>query len=395
MRAIERERKARLEAEAANLRKEQDLAIVSHELRAALNGILAWSEMLAAGDLTIDETPAAAAAIHRQAIRQARLLDDLLAVSRATLDFSVVPAAPVDVRGLLASVVEAIQPIARSAGIRVDTTSRDAAHVMGDAVRLHQVLANLLDNALKFTGAGGSVRIDVSVAAGMVTIEVANTGAGIDADFLPHVFERFRHRDPSDHAGPKGLGLGLFIAREIVTRHGGTIAAQSRGAGFGATFTVSLPATTPAGATTAPARSSAGVKGTDFRAALQESGVPQVVLIVDNDRETLVLYEKVFSAAGFRVCSAREAAEAIDYARARQPDAIITDLRLPGAMDGLALIRELRADPALRAVPILAVTGHPPCDSPAMEMATLLLKPLSPRTLVAYVRSALAQARKP
>lgn len=397
MRALERERKARLEAEAANLRSQQEIAEVSHELRAALNGITGWSELLLAGDLPAADTLAAAAAIHRQALRQARLLNDLLEASHATFGAGTMQRAPVDMTAVVASAVAAMRPAADAAGIQVDTMTIDAARIMGDAERLEQVLTNLLDNALKFAETGGSVHVGLSAGHGTVTIQVSNSGAGIEPEFLPYVFDRFRHRDASPRRSQKGLGLGLSIARDIVKRHGGSIDVKSGGPGLGATFTVSLPTTTTEAPTTIPidamaiSRSSIPPRQEPVRGGQRDprgTAFPPVILVVDNDRDTLALYERVLCSAGFAVSSAREAVEALEYARAQRPDAILTDLRLPGPMSGAELVREIRMDAGLQAIPIVAITAQTPIELAALHMpTTVLLKPVSPRALLSHMEA--------
>jgi signal transduction histidine kinase len=239
------ERTARLAAEAANQLKDDFLATVSHELRTPLNGILGWSEVLLAGDLAVPDAEDAAAAIHRNALRQIRLVDALLHLSRVAGGDLEMDPAPVDPRTVIASAVEEMMPMAITAGIRIDTRiTSDDASVMGDAEQLNQVVVNLLDNAVKFARPGGSVHLELSSTRRTVTFTISDMGAGIVPELLPHIFDRFRQGESS--AGRRrGLGLGLSIARDIVQHHGGSITATSQGPGCGSTFTVSLPAMAP------------------------------------------------------------------------------------------------------------------------------------------------------
>jgi PAS domain S-box-containing protein len=233
---------ARRQAESASRMKDEFLAIVSHELRTPLNAILGWSQMLAAGSL--DEAGAAKALkiIDRNALLQARLIDDLLDVSRFATGQAVVQAGPVAIGAVVSTAVEAIEPSASARGIREELSAADSmSMVYGDPERLQQVVSNLLSNAVKFTPEGGSVRIGVEERKGNVPIWVADTGRGIAPHDLPRVFEPFWQVDTTLTRTDSGLGLGLAIVRSLVEAHGGTVRAESDGLGCGARFTVELP----------------------------------------------------------------------------------------------------------------------------------------------------------
>jgi PAS domain S-box-containing protein len=233
---------ARRQAESASRMKDEFLAIVSHELRTPLNAILGWSQMLAAGSL--DEAGAAKALkiIDRNAFMQARLIDDLLDVSRFATGQAVVHAGPVAIGAVVSTALEAIEPSASARGIRVELSAADSVSmVYGDPERLQQVVSNLLSNAVKFTPEGGSVRIGVEERMGNVQIWVADTGRGIAPHDLPRVFEPFWQVDTTLTRTDSGLGLGLAIVRSLVEAHGGTVRAESDGLGCGARFTVELP----------------------------------------------------------------------------------------------------------------------------------------------------------
>ena len=241
--ALAREQTARSEAELANRFRDRFLATVSHELRTPLNAIVGWTHLLRAGML--ENAARALEAIDRNAALQARLIDDLLDVSRMEQGrFSMAPVV-VDVRGVVRAAVTAAEPaaLAKSIAIACDTTD-DPVTVLGDQHRLQQAVANILANAVKFSRPGGTVSVSVGASDGAARIDVQDAGEGIDATFLPHVFQPFR-QDTTRQARA-GLGLGLAIARGIVERHQGTIAVDSRGRDRGTTFRVTLPLGSPA-----------------------------------------------------------------------------------------------------------------------------------------------------
>ena len=240
-RLYEAAQRARADAEAANRSKDDFLSIVSHELRTPLSAVLGWATMLRGHALDEGRRSGAIEAIHRNATRQAHLIDELLDVSRI-----VAGRAPLDLQDLELGVnvrgaIETIMPLAETKGVHVNVLDIPEVLVVGDPLRLEQVFVNLLGNAVKFTPAGGTVTIDVTRSERSVDVRVRDTGRGIDPGFLPHVFERFRQADGTVTRTVGGLGLGLFIARRLVDAHGGHIRVESEGENRGATFTVSLP----------------------------------------------------------------------------------------------------------------------------------------------------------
>ncbi|HEY8517062.1 MAG TPA: ATP-binding protein [Candidatus Binatia bacterium] len=240
---LERERRARAEAEAANRAKDEFLAVVSHELRTPLSPILGFADILREEELSPDDTRAALSTIERNARNLSLLIDDLLDVARITSGkLALVEYAPVHVREIVAAVVDSVRPVAQAKGVQIDAAlGSDHDLVAGDPGRLTQIVANLLSNAVKFSSEGGRVRVSVARLHDRCVLTVSDTGKGIAPDLLPHVFERFRQGDMSDTRVHGGLGLGLAIVRHLVELHAGTVAAQSEGEGKGATFTVSLP----------------------------------------------------------------------------------------------------------------------------------------------------------
>jgi signal transduction histidine kinase len=241
-RLYEAAQQARAEAEAANRLKDEFVSIVSHELRTPLNAILGWTAMLRRGDPEGTLTARALQSVHDNAARQARLIDELLDFSKVTSGHLALARDPVDLRHLLRGVVESLIPQAVEHGVTLELSPVPGTTVIGDQPRLEQVFFNLLGNALKFTPEGGRVSMTVLADEEVAEVRVADTGLGIEPEFLPFVFERFRQSD--DTAGREfgGLGLGLSIARQLVEAHNGTIRVESEGRGKGAVFTVRLPA---------------------------------------------------------------------------------------------------------------------------------------------------------
>jgi PAS domain S-box-containing protein len=245
---LDRERRARHEAETANRLKDEFLAIVSHELRTPLNVILGWVQLAKDHQISPDRYADLFARIGRNAEALARLVDDLLDLShlvsgRYTLDLG-----DVHIDQLLESTLESLRPGAEVKGVTIQSQfTPDAGTLKGDATRLQQVIWNLVSNALKFTPAGGMVRISSVRTEHGLEFRVRDTGEGISPDFLPHVFEPFRQASAGTTRTGAGLGLGLAIVRHLVELHGGTVRGESPGLGQGATFIVELPITGPAG----------------------------------------------------------------------------------------------------------------------------------------------------
>src|SRR5687767_13785640 len=240
--SLSREQIARAEAETANRMKDEFLATVSHELRTPLNAIIGWSHMLRSG--TLDEATRARAieTIDRNAKSQAQLVEDILDVSRVITGKLNLNMAPVDVASIINAAIDSVQLAADSKDIELEVTlDPTARHIFGDACRLQQVVWNLLSNAIKFTPSGGQVAVRLKRSGREAQIQVIDSGVGIDADFLPHIFDRFRQADGTTTRRHGGLGLGLSIVRHLVELHGGTAHAFSDGATQGATFTISLP----------------------------------------------------------------------------------------------------------------------------------------------------------
>ena len=333
---LERERRALEEAQGANQLRDRFLAMVAHELKSPMAAILLWERVLR--DLGVDPTVRTQAldAIHDAAAGQALLVEDLLDVSRAINGKLHMERRPTAVGPPLALAIANVRPYAEARDVElVVDLDDDVGDVLGDPRRLRQIFDNLLSNAVKFTSGGGRVSIIVRQDAASITIDVADTGSGISADFLPHVFEAFRQNDER-----LGLGLGLAIARELVGLHGGTITAASDGIGTGATFTVKLPRIGAPIAAAGP-HAIAGVR----------------ILLIDDDAQLLGALEVLLAAAGAVVQTALSASVARRILERQEVDIVVSDLSLPGE-DGLTFMQRLREQPSLsRSLPAIAITA--------------------------------------
>ncbi len=371
-------------AEEANRTKDEFLATVSHELRTPLNAILGWAVLL--GDRTTDPSIAKPlATIRRNAEAQAKLVEDVLDISRIVSGKLRIEVKPVDLAAIVRDALDVVKPAAAAKDIRLAKEGLDeAAIVVGDATRLQQVAWNLLSNAVKFTASGGTVTVRLARDAATLSLCVADTGVGIDPGFLPFVFDRFRQADSSPTRKHGGLGLGLAIVRHIVELHGGSVTAASEGRGWGSTFIVTLP-----------------VHASAIAAAEMASGVAppaplagvDIVLVEDED-DTRDLVEHVLVAAGARVRSAASVREARELVQAALPAVLLSDIAMPDE-DGYALVRWLRADARERGLDVraVAVSAHASEHDRARALAAgfddHLAKPVDPREIVQTIRDVL------
>jgi PAS domain S-box-containing protein len=385
--ALKRGQAARDEAEAANRAKDEFLAMISHELRTPLGAILIWSQLLRNDRMDEAGTTRALGMIERSTKTLAKLIDDLLDVSRIIAGKLRLESRPVQLGPVLEAAVEAAQPDAQVKGLRLELSiPRGALSVSGDPVRLQQVVGNLLSNAVKFTPDGGRLRVALVTTATHARITVSDTGAGISAEFLPFIFERFRQADTTSTRRNKGLGLGLAISRHLVELHGGTIEASSAGEGQGSAFTVTVPLLrAPAAEVPAPPP------------AVRPDGWPADggaldgvrVLVVDDESDARDALALVLERCGARVTTAGSAAEAL-AAWSREPfDVLLSDIAMPGE-DGYSLIRKIagtRADG--RSLPAAAVTAYATREDRQRALDAgyrdHLTKPVDPAILVASV----------
>jgi signal transduction histidine kinase/ActR/RegA family two-component response regulator len=342
-RLLEREQSARVDLERASRAKDEFIATVSHELRTPISAVLGWARLLRTGKLDAAASTRAVEVIERSAAAQAQLVDDLLDVSRVERGELRLYVRPVDLMAVVEAAVEAVRPAATARGTVIAVEIDNAAGpVVGDPARLQQVTWNLLSNAIKFTPHGGRVLVRLFREGGHAGLSVRDDGVGIDPEFLPHVFERFRQADSSRTRAFGGLGLGLAIVRHLVEAHGGTIEAQSEGTGKGATFTVHLPLGTRLPQATAPVKAVEAIPAPAGRALVGLAGVE--VLVVDDDPDSLELVREALTQAGGSARIARSAAEALVALATSVPAVLLSDIAMPEE-DGFALIRRIRALP--------------------------------------------------
>ena len=350
---LEREQRARREAQAANRAKDEFLATLSHELRTPLNAILGWTQLLASGQLTETMAGRAIEIIERNTRLQVQLIDELLDISRIVTGKLRIDPRPIRVRTVVDAAVESVLPSAAAKGVALSRDLADGTDaILCDPARMQQVVSNLLSNAIKFTPEGGTVTLAERRDGGEIVLTVSDTGAGIEPEFLPHVFDRFRQQDPAGTREHGGLGLGLSIVRHLVEQHGGSIEAASAGEGRGATFTVRLPLSP-----IAAAESTAG--GSDLDAAAEAPSLEGVhVLVVDNEQDARNLVTAILERCGATVTAVESAAEALAQIRSDRPDVLLSDIAMPGE-DGYSLIRRVRRlDGPDTPLPAAALTAY-------------------------------------
>ena len=388
------ERQAREAAEAANQMKDDFLALVSHELRTPLSAITGWVSLLMMGKVDDAKLSRGLATIQRNARVQARIIEDILDISRIISGKLALRMTNTSASSFLLAAVDAVRPTATAKDLQLDVdVEDDVGEVLGDGERLQQVVWNLLTNAVKFTPAAGKVRVRAARTGETLQISVQDTGCGIAAEQLPHVFERFRQVDSSKTRENGGLGLGLAIARHIAEMHGGSVNATSPGLGHGACFTITLPA-----------ERQASVPLTQLRKDSQPLGDLQSlegtrVLVVDDEPDAREVVCEIFTNLGASVFVCDSANAALAGITQFRPHVLVSDIGMP-QQDGYSLIRAVRTneDRELGAIPAIALTAYArQSDRVEAEGAGFqvhLAKPVVPEELVAAVRK-LASAKLP
>ncbi|MBA3640393.1 MAG: response regulator [Acidobacteria bacterium] len=342
--------RAREHAEAASRAKDEFLAVVSHELRSPLTGIVGWSELLLAGRTTPATAARAIKSIHGNARRQEAMVEDLLDVSRATTGALRLHETEVDLAAIVRSTVEVVAERARAGGLEIDAAIDGELPFRGDAERLFQVVRNLLDNAVKFTPEFGRISVTLRVTSPWVEVAVADTGIGIAPDLLPVVFDSFRQADASSTRRNQGLGLGLTIARRLVGLHDGILEARSEGLARGAVFTVKLPAARLVTATHPPATPRGTTLGNPLLTGI-------TVLVVDDEPDIRDVLACTLDEAGATTTTAANVADALDLLARQRFDVLLSDIGMPGE-DGYSLIAKLgSARAAGRPRTVIAVTA--------------------------------------
>ena len=324
--------------------KDDFLATVAHELRSPLQGILGWLTLLQGGRLDAAQTARALQSVERSVRLQAQLVNDIMDIARIEAGKVEIDKSPVDLAQLLQTTADEFVPQARTRRIDLHIDAKPCGLVMGDRERLHQLFTNLLSNALKFTPTGGSVTLGCKRDGDNIVTTVTDTGHGIDAAFMPHLFKRFSQGDTSITRRFGGLGLGLAIVRHLVELHGGTVTAKSEGRDHGATFTVCLPA--------APHDTRAAVTETERPEQLRLDGLR--ILLVEDDQDTLDAMTHGLSALGASVRPATSVEEAWRSFVHQAPHLVLTDLSMPHE-DGYSLLRRIHSQQ--NRPPVVALTG--------------------------------------
>ncbi len=383
---LDREKSARRAAEALNRAKDEFVATVSHELRTPLNAIFGWVSLLRLGALDVSHQTHALDVIERNARAQARLVEDLLDMSRVIQGKVRLGMEPVDLAVVVDTALDSLRPTADARRIAIACeATRGVTFVSADQGRLQQVVWNILSNALKFTPPGGRIDARVATRDTVAVVTIADTGEGIAPEFLPHVFDRFRQENAEVTRTHSGLGLGLSLVRHLVELHGGTIQADSAGKGQGATFTIRLPLL---------------AVGDADAGAVSTAALPDVntirgrrVLVVDDDADTREVAAEALTRAGVRVTVVASADEAMEAIAEEVPDAIVADIGMPH-VSGYDFVRQLRADPRHTGIPVVALTAYGGVEAREAALAAgfsaYVRKPYDPRALVALLSGLIA-----
>ena len=390
---------ARLYAEAqeANRIKDDFLAVLSHELRTPLNAIVGYSRLMRGNMLPEDQVVRAIETLERNARWLTQIVDDVLDVSRIVSGKVRLDVQAVELAVVLDNAVATVQPAADAKNVRIQSLiDPRIGPISGDPARLQQVMWNLLSNAVKFTPKGGRVQVRLERINSHIEIVVSDTGIGIDEEFLPYVFDRFRQADSGSTRRAGGLGLGLAIVKHLVEMHGGSVHAHSAGEDKGSTFTVKLPMMIVNPSAAQSREHPLAERRNPLQQLADLAGVR--VLAVDDDADALGLLKDVLEAAGAKVSTAASALDALDAIGGFKPDAVVADIGMPD-MDGFELIRRIRAldDPKLRDVPAAALTAFARSEDRTKALQSgfemHLAKPVDPGELVASVATLVRRYR--
>jgi signal transduction histidine kinase/CheY-like chemotaxis protein len=390
-----REQEARQTAEQANKIKDDFLATVSHELRTPLNAILGWSSMLRSGRVDTVSTARALETIERNARAQAQLIDDLLDISRIISGKLRLNVHTMELYTVIESAVEAVRPAAEAKEIRLQTLlDTKAGPISGDADRLQQVVWNLLSNAVKFTPKQGRVQIRLEQVNSHVEIIVSDTGKGIEPEFIPYVFDRFRQADQTITRSQGGLGLGLSIVRQLVEMHGGTVKAESGGIDKGTSFIVKLPRLITIPRTEKEMKERA--HPTISKEFISMDCAPELtglrILVVDDESDSRELLCTVLEECGSEVVAAGSVKETLLIMEKEQFDVLVSDIGMPEE-DGYTLINKVRALPDEHGgrIPAIALTAYARTEDRIRALTAgfqvHVPKPVEPVELVAVIAS--------
>jgi signal transduction histidine kinase len=372
----------------ANRAKDEFLATISHELRTPLNAMLGWVTMLRSGRLDAAGSAHAVEVLDRNVRSQAKLVADLLDVSRIISGKIRLDVQPVDLVQVIHAAIDVVRPAAEAKSLRLQVIlDPSAGPVSGDPARFQQVVWNLLSNAVKFTERGGRVRIDLARLSSQVQIVVSDSGCGISPEFLPYVFDRFRQADGTLTRRNGGMGLGLAIVRHLVELQGGTISAFSQGQDMGSTFTLKLPLMVVNGPAPDGQVVSPGESGFKFPPRLDGLRL----LIVEDDPDARELLMTIIENHGAELRGVASAREAINTLDDWKPDLLVSDIEMPEE-DGYSLIRRVRSAGSWGArVPAVALTAHARVHDRLQALSAgfdaHIAKPVEPAELITVIAS--------
>jgi PAS domain S-box-containing protein len=381
-----RERSARADAEKANRLKDEFLATLSHELRTPLNAVIGWSRMLKSGRLDKGSANHAIEVIERNAWAQKQIIEDILDVSRVITGKLQLHLGPVDLVMVVNAALDAVRPALEAKDIAVKTNHQQRLRpITGDADRLQQVVWNLLSNASKFTPPGGAVGIKITQDRTHASVEISDTGPGIEQEFLPHVFERFRQADGSTTRTHGGLGLGLAIVRHLVELHGGMIGVENGTVRSGAVFNVKLPL--PSADVSLPTQDSTSPEE-QHPADIDLADLS--ILIVEDELDALDLLSIDLREHGAKVTGVSSASEALELLRKQEFDLIISDIGMADT-DGYSFIKQVRGgEDDEHRMPAIALTAYARAQDRLRALAagynTHVAKPVEIRELVSVVK---------
>ncbi len=385
------EKTARAVAEDANRAKDEFLTILSHELRTPLTPIIGWVHIMQNSTLREAEFAKALSVMNRNAYSLKHLINDLLDMSAILSGKMRLEASSISLAAVLSESVENLASYARDSlvELQLDLSAEASALIIkGDRNRLIQTFSNVLHNAIKFSPTGSQVQVKCELNDSEIIVRIVDHGQGISAEFLPHVFERFRQADASRTRAYGGLGLGLALVKSYVVAHGGVIEAASEGEGKGSVFVIKLPRD--------GSRRGNGKEDQKSDPGKRENRAR--ILIVEDQPDTLEMLAAHFRARGYEALSCDSAAEAIEVAEREHFDILISDIAMP-TMDGLELIRNLRQKKNLKDLPAIALTGYASQKDVAAAIAAgfnmHIAKPTEPAELSAAVEKLLVSKRNP
>jgi len=386
---LERERKARKEAELANQLKDEFLAAVSHELRTPLNAMVGWADVLSMTELESARARKAVDAIRRNVRVQTQLINDLLDLSRIVSGRLRLDVQSVDPERMVHNAVELVRPTSMKKDIQLKLVlSNVGAVVRGDPRRLEQIVWNLLDNAIKFTPRGGRIAIYLERVNSQVEISIQDNGQGIDPELLPYIFDRFRQGEGGTTRREGGLGIGLSLVKQLVDLQGGSVRAKSPGIDQGTTFVVCFPLASVASGRVAAHDDDDDDQRERPDPSISLSGLD--VVVVDDDLDAAELVQMNLQDAGAVVRVAHSVREAVDHIDERTPDLVVSDVGMPGE-DGYTLARRLRSTEATRDVPAIALTAYASTKDRQRALLagfqTHIAKPVEPLELLTVVAS--------